>query len=74
MSTYVIVEELGEDPDRVGPTTTDRFPRPAPRPAYSVLSGAAWTAAGLTALRLWRDALAAGFAATPDAFRVPAEG
>ena len=69
-----IVEELGEDPDRVGPTTTDRFPRPAPRPAYSVLSGAAWTAAGLTALRPWRDALAAGFAATPDAFRVPAGG
>lgn len=69
-----ILTELGEDPDRIGPTTTDQFPRPAPRPAYSVLSGEAWTAAGLTALRPWREALAAGFAASPNAFRPPAGG
>jgi dTDP-4-dehydrorhamnose reductase len=64
-----ILAELGDDPDRVQPTNTAEFPRPAPRPAYSVLSGEAWVAAGLTPLRNWRDALAAGFAGTPDAFR-----
>ena len=39
------------------PTTTDRFPRPAPRPAYSVLGKKAWTAAGLADLPHWADAL-----------------
>jgi dTDP-4-dehydrorhamnose reductase len=58
-----IFEELGADPGRVQPTTTDAFPRPAPRPAYSVLSDAAWKAAGLTPLPPWRDALHAAFAA-----------
>ena len=32
-------------------------PLPAPRPAYSVLSHAMWTAAGLDPLPDWRDAL-----------------
>ncbi len=64
-----IFGELGADPERVQPTTTDRFPRPAPRPAYSVLSNAAWQAAGLTPLRDWRAALAAAFARSPEAFR-----
>jgi dTDP-4-dehydrorhamnose reductase len=64
-----VFEEIGADPDRVRPTTTAVFPRPAPRPAYAVLSGAAWTAAGLPAPRPWRDALHAAFSEVGDALR-----
>lgn len=57
-----VFEELGADPSRVTPCSSEQFPRPAPRPAYSVLSVAAWKSAGLTPLRDWRSALAAAFA------------
>ncbi|MFC4125434.1 dTDP-4-dehydrorhamnose reductase [Nocardia rhizosphaerae] len=49
--------ELGADPARVLPCDSSAFPRPAPRPAYSVLSPAAWDEAGLTPLRSWQSAL-----------------
>ncbi|MFC4222924.1 dTDP-4-dehydrorhamnose reductase [Lysinibacter cavernae] len=52
----------GLDPDRVGPTDSASFVRPAPRPSYSVLGHDAWTAAGLQPMRLWTDALASAFA------------
>ncbi|APE36597.1 dTDP-4-dehydrorhamnose reductase [Nocardia mangyaensis] len=52
-----VFTELGADPARVLPCDSSAFPRPAPRPAYSVLSPAAWNAAGLTPLRPWRCAL-----------------
>ncbi|MFD5824919.1 dTDP-4-dehydrorhamnose reductase [Lentzea sp. NPDC060358] len=58
-----VFEELGADPDRVRPCTTAEFPRPAPRPAYSVLSGEAWAAAGLRPLPHWRGALTEAFRA-----------
>jgi len=67
--TQAIFEELGADPARVLPTTTDAFPRPAPRPAYSVLSDEAWRRAGLAPMRPWRAALHAAFAASGDALR-----
>lgn len=58
--------ELGADPARVEPCATDEFPRPAPRPRYSVLSGRSWVQAGLTPLRSWRDAVHAAMTARSD--------
>ena len=52
-----IFAELGLDSERVKPTTTDAFPRPAPRPAYSVLGHEAWRGAALDPLPSWRKSL-----------------
>ncbi|TQL48663.1 dTDP-4-dehydrorhamnose reductase [Homoserinimonas aerilata] len=53
----------GLDAERVAPTDSASFVRPAPRPAYSVLGHDAWAAAGLTPLRDWRPALAEALSA-----------
>ena len=58
-----VFEAVGADPERVRPIGTDRHPRPAPRPAYSALSGRRSAEAGLTPLRPWREALAAAMSA-----------
>lgn len=57
---------LGADPERVRPCGTEDFPRPAPRPAYSVLSGKSWAAGGLSPLRDWKLALNDALAAVSD--------
>jgi dTDP-4-dehydrorhamnose reductase len=50
-------ELTGLDPERVRPTTSDRFPRPAPRPAYSVLGHERWSLAGLGPMPHWYETL-----------------
>lgn len=52
-----VFAQLGADPDRVRPVTSDAFPRPAPRPAYSVLAHGRRQRLGLPAPRDWRTAL-----------------
>jgi dTDP-4-dehydrorhamnose reductase len=48
----------GLDPERVRPTTADRFPRPAIRPAFSVLGHDRWRATGIPPLPDWHGMLA----------------
>jgi hypothetical protein len=42
---------------KVRPVTTEEFPRPAPRPHYSVLSNEKWIKAGFTPMRSYKEAL-----------------
>jgi dTDP-4-dehydrorhamnose reductase len=55
--TKAIFAEAGLDPERVLPTVSSAFVRPAPRPSYSVLGHDAWSHAGLASMRCWREAL-----------------
>jgi dTDP-4-dehydrorhamnose reductase len=41
----------------IRPTTTDRFPRPATRPKYSILSGARYLALTGETLPPWEEAV-----------------
>ncbi|MFJ3925657.1 dTDP-4-dehydrorhamnose reductase [Streptomyces sp. NPDC090022] len=64
----------GLDPERIRPTTSEAFVRPAVRPAFSVLAHDGWAEAGLAPLPDWRDQLAEalatpGFAALAKAAR-----
>jgi dTDP-4-dehydrorhamnose reductase len=65
-------EESGLDPERIRPTTTAAYGRPARRPAYSVLGHERWAQAGLEPLGGWREMLTValrtiGAAAAPEA-------
>lgn len=52
-----VFAEAGLDPDRVRPTTSDTFRRPARRPAYSVLGHDRWAGTGVAPLPDWRAML-----------------
>jgi len=54
---------LGADPSRVRPIPSSAMPRPAPRPAYSVLGHGAWAAPGIRPIGEWRTALHRAFPA-----------
>lgn len=61
--TREIFRLLGADPARVRPTTSGAYPRPAPRPAYSVLAHHRFAAVGIEPVRDWRAALHEAFPA-----------
>ena len=51
---------LGADPERVRPCSSEEFPRPAPRPRFSVLADISWGELGLAPMRDWRRDLFPG--------------
>ncbi|MEJ8642913.1 dTDP-4-dehydrorhamnose reductase [Streptomyces sp. MS1.HAVA.3] len=64
----------GLDPERIRPTTSDAYVRPAVRPAFSVLGHDRWAEAGLPPLADWHEQLAEaltapGFTALADQAR-----
>lgn len=67
--TREIFRLLGADPERVRPTTSAAYVRPAPRPSYSVLGHERWRQAGIEPIRDWRQALTEAFPAMVAAER-----
>jgi dTDP-4-dehydrorhamnose reductase len=57
-----VFRQAGLDEERIRPVTSETFPRPAPRPSYSVLGHSAWELHGLQEPRPWEDALAEAWA------------
>ena len=63
--TAAILEEVGLGAVPLEPCTTQDFPRPAPRPAYSVLDSSRLTLLRGRPLAPWREALRAYLAVEP---------
>ena len=61
--TREIFQVVGLDSNRVTPTTSAEFVRPAPRPDYSVLGHDSWARAGISPMRNWKAALSAAHSA-----------
>ncbi|MCT9105828.1 dTDP-4-dehydrorhamnose reductase [Streptomyces mirabilis] len=53
----------GLDPERIRPVGSEKFPRPAARPAFGVLGHGNWARYGLVPLPRWEDQLTAALAA-----------
>ncbi len=70
-----VLRAVGGDPGRVEPIATADLdpPRPAPRPANSVLDNVAWRALGMTALPAWEDGLARLVAALGSGIEAPSQ-
>jgi len=62
----------GLDPERIRPVGSDKFPRPAARPAFGVLGHDNWLRAGLAPLPRWDDQLMAALKA-PELAALAAE-
>ncbi|MGW6138427.1 dTDP-4-dehydrorhamnose reductase [Streptomyces sp. NPDC055140] len=62
----------GLDPERIRPVGSDKFPRPAARPAFGVLGHGSWLRAGLAPLPPWDDQLTAALKAPEFAARAAA--
>lgn len=62
------VTAAGFDPERIAPTTSEAFVRPAPRPAYSVLAHDSLTAIGVVPIGDWEERWASS---APSVLSVP---
>jgi len=69
-----LFELAGWDPERIGATTTEAFPRPAPRPAWSVLGHENWSINGLPSPRNWEVALEEAWGAGLSNFALRKDG
>jgi dTDP-4-dehydrorhamnose reductase len=52
-----LIFELSNIDVKVVPVTTEEFPRPAPRPHYSVLNNKKWNSSGFVPMRTYQEAL-----------------